>query len=175
MKKFNLFNVLVGLAILFMAATTYSSDKFGYVDMEYVLKNIPAYETAQNQIEEFEKQWKSEITKKRTEIKEMYQKYDNERALLSDEMRRKREDEIINKEKETKELAKKHFGDKGDLFKKRQELIEPILDNVKTTINELGKEGNYQEIKDIASSGILYYNTADDVSDVVLSKLGYGN
>ncbi len=175
MKKINLFNILVGLAILFMAATTYSSDKFGYVDMEYVLKNIPAYETAQNQIDELEKQWRQEIKQKRREIAEMYKKYDSERALLSDQMRRKREDEIINKEKETKELAKKHFGENGDLFKKRQELIQPILDNVKTAINELGKDGNYQEIKEIASSGILYYNTADDVSDEVLNKLGYGN
>ncbi len=175
MKKLNLFNVLVGLAILFMAATTYSSDKFGYVDMDYVLKNIPAYETAQNQIDELTKQWKQEITNKRKNIEEMYKKYDNERALLSEDMQRKREDEIINKEKETKELAKKYFGDNGDLFKKRKELIEPILDNVKNAINELGKEGNYQEIKDIAASGILFYNTSDDVSDEVLSKLGYGN
>ncbi|MCK5539092.1 MAG: OmpH family outer membrane protein [Bacteroidales bacterium] len=175
MKKAHLFNILVGVAILFMAATSYSGEKFGYVDMEYVLKNIPAYETAQNQIEESEKLWTSEIKDARAQIESLYKKYENESAMLSEDMRRKREDEIISREKEVRDLSKKFFGDEGELYNKRKELIEPILDNVRNAIQELGKEGNYQEIKEIASSGMLYYRSDDDVSDEVLNKLGYGN
>jgi outer membrane protein len=175
MKKANYFNILVGLAILFMAAKTYSGDKFGYVDMDYVLKNIPAYETAQNQIEEAQTQWNKEIQDARAQIDNLYKKYDNEKAMLSEDMQRKREDEIINREKAVRDLSKKYFGEDGDLFKKRKELTEPILDNVRNAIQELGKEGNYQEISEIASSGVLYFRADDDVSDEVLNKLGYGN
>lgn len=175
MKKTYLINALIVVAMLFMATTQYSTEKFGYVDMEYILKNIPAYETAQNQIDEAEKIWNEEVKKGREEVSEMYKKYENESAMLSDDMRRKREDEIIAKEKAVRDLSMKYFGEEGELYKKRKELIEPIMDNVRNAIQELGKEGNYQEIKEITSGGIVYYRAEDDISDEILNKLGYGN
>jgi outer membrane protein len=175
MKKSYLINLLLVVAMVFMAATQYSTENFGYVDMEYILKNIPAYETAQNQIDEAEKIWNQEVQDGRNQVSEMYKKYETENAMLSDDMRKKREDEIIAKEKAVRDLSMKYFGEEGELYQKRKELIEPIMDNIRNAVQELGKEGNYQEIKEIASGGILYYRAEDDISDEILNKLGYGN
>lgn len=152
------------------------SQKFGYVNTEYILSNIPNYEKAQQQIDLISVEWQKEIEAKFADIDRMYKEFQAEKVLLTEEMRIKREDEIIKKEKEAKELQKRYFGKDGDLFKKRQELVKPIQDEVFNAIKELAVEGNYAVIFD--SSGgmnMLYTDPKYDKSDDVLKKLGYKN
>lgn len=169
MKKYFLF-------VIMLFSVNAFSQKFGYVNTEYILSNIPNYEKAQQQIDLISVEWQKEIEAKFADIDRMYKEFQAEKVLLTEEMRIKREDEIIKKEKEAKELQKRYFGKDGDLFKKRQELVKPIQDEVFNAIKELAVEGNYAVIFD--SSGgmnMLYTDPKYDKSDDVLKKLGYKN
>jgi outer membrane protein len=169
MKKiFLLFASMI--AGVFMAA----GQKYAFVDTEYILNNIPAYKAAKEQLDKISQEWQKEIETKYAEIDQMYKDYQAERVLLSEDMRKKREDMIVNKEKEVKELQKNYFGPNGALFKKRQELIKPIQDEVYKAVKDLATEGGYAVIFDTASGPtMIYTNPRYDISDEVLEKLGY--
>ncbi len=153
------------------------SQKFAFVDTEYILTNIPTYESAQEQLDQQSIQWQKEIEAIYGEIDGMYKEFQAEKVLLSEEMKIKRENDIINKEKEVKSLQKKYFGKDGLLFKKRQELIKPIQDEIFNSVKELAEEGNYAVIFDSASgaANMLFTDPKYDKSDDILEKMGYKN
>ncbi|MCK4664342.1 MAG: OmpH family outer membrane protein [Bacteroidales bacterium] len=172
MKKITL---ILGLVLIF--GSTIFSQKYAYVDTEYILSNIPSYESAQEQLDRLSVEWQKEIEILFSEIDKMYKDFQIEKVLLTDEMIIKREDEIINKEKEAKELQKKRFGKDGDLYKKRMELIKPLQDDIFNAVKEIAAEGNYAVIFDVSGGGLsmLYTDPKYDKSDEVLDKLGYKN
>ncbi|MBO7132607.1 MAG: OmpH family outer membrane protein [Bacteroidales bacterium] len=166
--------ILLAVAILFAAFAF--GQKYAYVDTEYILNNIPVYESAKTQLEDLTKEWKKEIDAKKAAIDQMYQNYQSERILLTEELRAKREDEIMKKEQELKQLQQKYFGESGMLYKKREELIKPIQDDIYNAIKEIATEGNFAVIFDTANNlNMLYTDPRHDKSDEVLRKLGYKN
>lgn len=167
---------IILLAVVILFATFAFSQKYAYVDTEYILNNIPVYESAKTQLEDLTKEWKKEIDAKKASIDQMYQNYQSERILLTEELRAKREDEIMKKEQELKQLQQKYFGESGMLYKKREELIKPIQDDIYNAIKEIATEGNYAVIFDTANNlNMLYTDPRHDKSDEVLRKLGYKN
>ena len=166
-------SILTGIALFAGLAT---AQKYAFVDTEYILNNIPSYKAAQEQLDKTSEEWQKEVESQYAEIEQMYKDYQAEKVLLTDDMRRKREDEIINKEKTVKDLQKKYFGQDGALFKKRQELVKPIQDDIYEAVKDIATENGYAVIFD-SSSGptMLYFNPRYDVSDEVLQKLGYKN
>jgi outer membrane protein len=165
--------MLTGLLLPFGLAM---AQKYALVDTEYILNHIPNYKSAQQQLDKFSEDWQKEIEGKYTEIDKMYKDYQAERVLLSEDMRKQREDMIVNKEKEAKELQKSYFGQDGALFKKRQELIQPIQDDIYKAIKDLATENGYAVIFDSSSGAtMIYTNPRYDISDDVLQKLGYKN
>lgn len=166
-------SILTGIALFAGLAT---AQKYAFVDTEYILNNIPSYKAAQEQLDKTSEEWQKEVESQYAEIEQMYKDYQAERVLLTDDMRKKREDEIINKEKTVKDLQKKYFGQDGALFKKRQELVKPIQDDIYEAVKDIATESGYAVIFD-SSSGptMLYFNPRYDVSDEVLQKLGYKN
>ena len=167
---------IILLAVAILIATFSFSQKYAYVDTEYILNNIPVYESAKTQLEDLTKEWKKEIDAKKAAIDQMYQNYQSERILLTEELRAKREDEIMKKEQELKQLQQKYFGESGMLYKKREELIKPIQDDIYNAIKEIATEGNYAVIFDTANNlNMLYTDPRHDKSDDVLRKLGYKN
>jgi outer membrane protein len=166
--------ILLGLLIL--SSSIGLAQKYAFVDSEYIRKNIPAFTTAQDQLDKLSKQWEKEVSDGYAVVDQMYKSYQNETVLLSQDMKTKREEAIIAKEKEMKDLQNKYFGVEGDLFKKREELVKPIQDEILKAIKEIAVEGSYAVIFDTASGGnILFANPKFDISDQVLQKLGYKN
>jgi outer membrane protein len=164
------------ITTLIILSLSLNAQRFAYVDTKYILDNIPEYESAQKQLSIITTEWQDEIETLYTDIEKLYKEYEVEKVILSEELKRKREEEILAKEKEVKELQKKYFGTNGDLFQKRQELIKPIQDNVFNAVKEIGENGNYAVIFDVASGmGILFNDPKYDKSDEVLEKLGYQN
>lgn len=164
------------LAVFVMATVMAAAQKYAFVDTEYIRKNIPAFTTAQEQLDKLSKQWEKEVSDGYAVVEQMYKSYQSEAVLLSQDMKTKREEAIIAKEKEMKALQNKYFGMEGDLFKKREELVKPIQDEILKAIKELAVEGSYAVIFDTASGGnILFANPKFDLSDQVLEKLGYKN
>lgn len=148
-----------------------SAQKFAHVDTEYILGKIPAYQQAQAKLDNYSKQWQSEVEAKFSELDQMYKKFQSEADILPAATKTKREDEIIAKEKEAKELQKKYFGNGGELAKKRQELIKPIQDNVYNALKSVATEGGYDYIFDKVTGDIIYASEKYDESDVVLKKI----
>jgi len=171
MKKLGLF---IGFLILTSALAV--AQKYAFVDSEYIRKNIPAFNTAQEQLDKLSKQWEKEVADGYAVVEQMYKSYQTESVLLSQDMKAKREEAIISKEKQMKELQNKYFGMEGELFKKREELVKPIQDEILKAIKEIAVDGSYAVIFDTASGGnILFANPKFDLSDMVLEKLGYKN
>jgi outer membrane protein len=171
MKKLG---ILIGLFLLTSAVAV--AQKYAFVDSDYIRKNVPAFNSAQDQLDKLSQQWEKEVADGYAVVEKMYKAYQNDAVLLSQDMKAKREEEIINKEKEMKDLQNKYFGMEGELFKKREELVKPIQDEILKAIKELAVEGSYAVIFDTATGGnILFANPKFDLSDQVLEKLGYKN
>jgi outer membrane protein len=166
---------LIGLVFTISVAVS-TAQKYAYVDTEYILNNIPTYKSAQSQLDKLSADWEKEISEMYAEVERLYKAYQNDAVLLTQEMKKQREDEIVSKEKSAKDLQSKYFGPEGELFKKRQELIKPIQDEIYNAVKELAVDGNYAVIFDTAGSlSMLYTNPRYDLSDDVLKKLGYQN
>lgn len=162
------------MAISLLFASTMWAQKFAFVDSEYILNKIPSYKAAQEQIDKLSEQYQKEIEDKYAEIDKMYNEYQAEKVLLTEDMKKKKEDEIIAKERDTKSLQMKYFGRDGQVFKKREELVKPIQDQIYNAIKEIATEGGYAVIFDAAASpNMIYTNSRYDKSDEVLQKLGY--
>ena len=122
------------------------AQKYALVDMEYILKNVPAYERANEQLNQISKKWESEVEAILTEVETMYKKYQSESVFLSDAQKQKTEEAIMAKEKEASDLKKKYFGSEGELFKKRQSLMAPIQDEIYNAVRDISDQKGYQLI-----------------------------
>ena len=153
-----------------------SAQKFALVDMEYILKNIPAYERANEQLNQVSKKWQAEVDALTTEAQILYKNYQNEVVFLSQEQKKAKQDAIVAKEKEAADLKKKYFGPDGELFKKRTALMTPIQDEIYNAVKDIAELRGYQLILDRASdTGIIFGSPKIDISSEVLRKLGYSN
>ena len=165
--------VLVMMAMM-LSAEAASAQKFALVDMEYILKNIPAYERANEQLNQVSKKWQAEVEALSTEAQTMYKNYQNEVVFLSQEQKKERQDAIMEKEKQAAELKRKYFGPDGELFKKRTSLMTPIQEEVYNAVKDIADLRGYQLVLDRASdTGIIFGSPKIDISNEVLQKLGY--
>ncbi|MCL1937984.1 MAG: OmpH family outer membrane protein [Candidatus Azobacteroides sp.] len=172
MKKTIVFCFL--LAIGAVGAVNIQAQKFALIDMEYILKNIPAYEMANDQLNSISKKWQSEVEALQQEAQNMYKAYQADLVFLSPEMKTKREAEIVAKEQEAQELKRKYFGTDGELFKKRESLIKPIQDEIYNAVKEIATAKGYAVVVDRASAmSIIYASPQIDISNEVLTKLKY--
>ncbi len=170
MKKITL------MCLFALMATMASAQKFALLDMEYILKNIPAYERANEQLNQVSKKWQAEVEALATEATTMYKNYQNEAVFLSQEQKKARQEQITKKEKEASDLKRKYFGPEGELFKKRESLMTPIQEEIYTAVKEISELRGYSLVLDRASdAGIIYGSPKVDISNEVLQKLGYSN
>nr|WP_294706132.1 OmpH family outer membrane protein [Prevotella sp.] len=164
------------IMILMMAvmAITANAQKYALIDMEYILKNVPAYERANEQLNQVSKKWQAEVEALNIEASTMYKNYQNEVVFLSQEQKKAKQEAIMNKEKEASELKKKYFGPEGELFKKREALMGPIQEEIYNAVKEVSDLRGYSLVLDRASnSGIIFGSPKIDISNEVLKKLGY--
>ncbi|MBQ2459669.1 MAG: OmpH family outer membrane protein [Bacteroidaceae bacterium] len=160
--------------IVALFALQASAQKFALVDMEYILKHVPAYERANEQLNQVSKKWQAEVDALTSEAQTLYKNYQSEAVFLSDEQKTKREEAIVAKEKEAAELKKKYFGPEGELYKKRESLMAPIQDEIYNAVKDISDQKGYSLILDRASdAGIIFASPKIDISNEVLTKLGY--
>ena len=165
--------LMLAIAVIACAFAA-SAQKFALVDMEYVLSKIPAYEVANNQLEQLSQRWQKEVENIGREAETMYNNYKSQMPFLTDEQKKKNEEEIVAKEKEAAELRSKYFGPEGELYKKRQQLMKPIQDDVYNAIKKVSEERGYMCIFARASSAdIIFASPRIDISNEVLGKLGF--
>lgn len=150
------------------------AQKFALVDMDYIMKHIPAYESANDQLNILSKKWQTEVETATQSAQNMLKSYQTEVVFLSPEMKTKREGEIAAQEKAAQDLKIHYFGPNGELFKKRESLIKPIQDEIYNAIQAISSDRGYQLILDKSSAlNIIFSSPKLDISDDVLVKLGY--
>lgn len=165
---------IIVLCLLIAGCGWASAQKFALVDMQYILRNVPAYEMANEQLNQVSQRWEKEVNELSKEAQTMYKNYEADMVFLTDDQKKKREEEIVAKENEAKDLRYKYFGPEGELYKKRQSLMKPIQEDVYNGVKAVAEEKGYQTIFDRASSqSIVFASPRIDVSNEVLAKLGY--
>ena len=159
---------------LFVACLTAQAQRFALIDMEYILRSIPAYESANQEIEQSSKQWQDEIEKLAGEAKSMYESYQKTASTLTDAQRTTKEEAIVNKETEIAELRRQYFGPGGELAKLQEKLMRPIQDSIYDAVKAIATEKGYAVVTDRASAtSIIFASPEIDISDEVLDRLGY--
>jgi len=142
------------------------TQKTAVVDIDEILSSMPDYQKAQDQLDQIAEQWRQEIAQEMDKVKSMYNKYQAEQVLLSDEMKNEREEEIMNKEKEVRDIQRQKFGPEGELFNKRQELVAPIQNEVYKAISSYADSRGFDLILDrSANAGIIFINDALDKTE----------
>lgn len=164
------------LFLAFVLAQTASAQtrgtKIGYIDMEYILQNVPDYTEAKNQLEIKAQKWKSEIDAKTNEINKLKEALKAEKALLTKELIEERETEIRFLEKENSDYQQQRFGANGDLINQKSVLAKPIQDQVFTAVQDIAERLKYDFIFDKTSDlTMLYSNKKFDISEQVLRSL----
>ncbi len=161
------------LILAVCAVTGLHAQRIAFVDTKYILEQMPDYASAQQELDRSSTQWQKEIDDRWAQIKRLREAYNAEAILLTEEMKRSRMEDITKKEQEARDLQNKRFGVNGDLFKKRQELIQPIQDRIYQAVKDVAGT-SYVAIFDIGGVGnnVLYASEKYDKSDSVLRKLG---
>ncbi len=168
MKKYILF-----LLIVFGTVFENVAQKYGYIDSDYILDNMPEYSEAKEKLDKFAERWQKEIEDRYTAINKKRQEFMRVEAILPEEERKNRLEEIELMESETLELQQMRFGVNGDLFAKRKELIEPIQDKVFEALTEVASRGKYTFVFDKANqSNLIFADPKYDISKLVMRQLG---
>ena len=164
--------ILLSAATALLLTGSLNAQKIAIVDITQVLNSLPNYKTAEDELAKVTAKWRSDIAQKQDVIKGMYNRYQAEQVLLSEDVRKQREEEIMNKEKEVREDQRVKFGPEGELFRKRQELIKPLQDKVYTAIERFATEKGYDLILDkSSSSGIIFSNATYDKTNSILEMV----
>jgi outer membrane protein len=160
--------------IVLMGTTASMAQKYALIDMDYILKNIPQYEMANEQLNQISKRWQAEVEALSSEAETMYKNYQSDMVFLTAAQKTAREEAIVAKEKEVQDLRLKYFGPEGELYQKRNALVGHIQDDIYNAVKEISERNNYSMVIDRASAqSIIYASPKIDISKEVLSKLGY--
>jgi len=166
--------LMMSMALMCICASTVNAQKFALIDMEYILKNIPAYEMTNEQLSQLSERWQGEVDKLQQEAQTMYKNYQADLVFLSADMKSKREEEIVKKEQAAQELKRKYFGADGELYKRRNQLMKPIQDEIYEAVKAVANDKGYQVVIDRASAMSIFYASPQiDISNEVLLKMGY--
>lgn len=165
---------LIVCALMLLCSFAGIAQKFALIDMEYILENIPAYEMTNEQLSQLSRKWQNEVEVIQQEAQNLYKNYQSDLVFLSAEMKNKREEEIVQKEQEAQNLKRQYFGPEGELFKRRESLINPIQDEIYNAVKDISEDKGYQVVLDRGSAmSIIFASPKIDISDEVLRKLGY--
>lgn len=167
-KKISIFLLLA----FTLGFSTLSAQRIAYVDVNQILETIQEYQDAQKELDQVAARWRQEISKEYDKIKGLYNRYQAEQVLLSDKARKDKEDEIMNLETKVREMQKEKFGPEGELFNRRQELVQPIQDRVYSAIEEFANDKGFDFIFDVSSTtGLIFYREDFDKTQDILRIL----
>ncbi len=157
---------------MFLFSHTLFSQQVAVVDVSKVLENVEEYRAAQRELDNVSAAWQQEIAEEYDKIRSLYNRYQAEQVLLSEDQRAEREEEIMEKEKRARELQRARFGPEGELFRKRQELVSPIQDRVFGVIQEYASSRGFDIIFDKSSeAGLIYVGENYDKTDDIIRRL----
>ena len=143
-----------------------------YIDMEYILENVPEYLDAQNTLDGKIAKWRKKLDDQARHIEVLKTDLASEKAILTKDLIEEKEEEISLKQIELRRLESLYFGPNGDMFSFRKQLVKPIQDQVYNAIQSISKRKKYDFVFDKSSELVmLYSNKKYDISDLVLATI----
>lgn len=165
-------NMILVMAMALISGVSLDAQRMATVDINKILEAQDDYLTAQKQLDDMAAKWRREIEVDQDKIKGMYSRYQAEQVLMSEESRRQKEDEIVELEKQLREKQKRKFGPDGELFQRRQSLVQPIQERVYGAIEDYANDKGFDFIMDRGgSAGIIFSNERYDKTDDIIAKL----
>ena len=162
----------IGLLLAVLFSTWLLAQRYGVVDTDYILKNLPEYAQAKAQVDQLSTQWAGEVSALQSDLQSLKDALAAEQILLSPEKLEKREAAIVQKAEEVLALQQKYFGPEGMLFEKRTQLVQPIQDKVFGAVQALAQKRKLELVLDkSAQSGVLFVEKEKDYSEEVLNSL----
>ena len=166
-------SLLFSTLFAFLGMSNSIAQRIAVVDINAVLETLPDYNKAQADLDKTASKWRQDIAQEYDKIKGMYNAYQAEQVLMSDDMRAQKEDEIMAAEKKVRDLQKDKFGPEGALFQRRQDLVQPIQDKVFNALDKYANQKGYDFIFDKSSAtGLIFANPKYDKTEEVKSALG---
>ncbi|MCR5395051.1 MAG: OmpH family outer membrane protein [Bacteroidales bacterium] len=166
--------ILLACIVMMLMSANGFAQKYALIDMDYILKKIPQYEMANEQLDQISKRWQSEVEALAAEAEAMYKQYQADMVFLTADQKTAKENAIVAKEKEVQDLRLKYFGPEGELYQKRNSLVSHIQDDIYNAVKEIAERNNYSMVIDRSSAeSIIFASPKIDISKEVLSKLGY--
>jgi outer membrane protein len=164
--------ILLGLLLVSPPAVQ-AQQKIGYIDTQYILEQLPEYQTVQQKLDQVEQQWRTEIQEAQDDVETLRQEYQARELLYTDEERREQQQEITEARRSVEQLRQRYFGPNGELFTRQQELMRPIQERVLTAVEEVATGDGYDYVLDKGGE-VLFMFARDqyDLSDRVLRELG---
>ncbi|MFY7860690.1 MAG: OmpH family outer membrane protein [Chitinophagales bacterium] len=162
------------LSLITMIALGASAQKVAFIESEYIFGKVKTYAQAQENIEKISQEWHKDIEDRMSLLDQQYKKFQAEQSLFTSQMRQEKIQEIETKEKEIASLQQKRFGPNGDLFKKRQELLQPITNRMLDEVQKIAQSKNYDMVLDKSVGGVLVYaNSRTNISDDIIKAMGF--
>ena len=173
MNSIKLRGWLLGMFMLIFTSQFLVAQRIAYVDLNELLQSMPEYQEAQRQLDNISAQWRREISEEYDDIKSLYNKYQAEQVLMSEDVRLAKEEEIMKREQRVRELQREKFGPEGALFKRRQQLVEPIQEKVYEAIESYANSKDFDFIFDKSgSAGMIFSNDEYDKTEAIKRELG---
>ena len=166
--------IIIACVVALLGSVNAFAQKYSLIDMDYILKQIPQYEMANEQLNQISKRWQAEVETLAAEAEQMYKQYEADMVYLTQEQKIQRENDILAKEKEVQDLRLKYFGTEGELYQKRNSLVGHIQDDIYNAVKEIAEKNNFSMVIDRASAeSVIYASPKIDISKEVLQKMGY--
>jgi outer membrane protein len=165
-------NLIVSILIVLGSIGVSHGQKYAFIDVQYILKEMPEYTKAQADLDKLAEKYEAEIKTAYQEIEKKINALKQEEILLPAETRKQRELEIAEMQKEAQKLQQQKFGPNGDLFAKRKEMIEPIQNKIYKAVKDMSDDKGYDFVLDKSTnSNLLFVNPKYDKSDYILSQI----
>jgi len=165
--------LIVAVLLAFQASPAQAQQKIGYIDSDYILEQLPEYQTIQQQLDRMAQNWQGELDEMKAELDEKFREYQARELLYTNEERQRRRQEILREEEDLERLRVKYFGPEGDIFLQQEQLMRPVQEKILQAINEVATSEGYDYVFDAAGEFLFMFKRDQyDLSDTVLRELG---
>ena len=166
---------LLAIAILGSADPAAAQLKLGYIDSQKILEKYKEAQDAQKQLQELNKRWQEEAENMQKEFQVKLEELDSQALLLSDERKKEKETELQNLQIRMQQYQQEKWGQQGEVYSKRAELMQPVIDKINAVIKKIGTDDKFDYIFDTVNNNILHVSaTQPDLTDRVLEELNKG-
>ena len=159
--------LLLSLTFL-ISISSFSQNKFGYIDSQELLLLMPERKTAEEEVQTFAKRLESQLQAMTAEYQQSVQEYQANEATYTDLVKQDKVTEITGLEQRIQSFQQNA---QQALQSKEQELLEPILQKARQAIEDVASEGDYTYIFDKSVGSILYVKESENILDKVKKKL----